>query len=437
VNLSGIPAGLHVPFRKFQPDRLAELGRLSFNGSGEVMMKVVAVVALAVGLSACAIQGPPDDEPGDGVAGDEIPGDDNSATGDDGNGSAVGDPTSTDGEPDPVESEPGPDDLGEEPPPEDPPAEDPAAEDPPQANNAGQVCYPGQDNSYTTCFPTVPKSSSFPSGYNYPSHSSASYQPPLRFLDLSGVSASTKVAPNFTVGELMQSWKGKYGVYQVHMVDKIQSIRSQTGGALHVNSGYRNPSYNSSVGGATYSRHMYGDAVDMWSSATSLNGLKTRCNNLGADYVGMYSSHIHCDWRYASKDPSFYGSADWQGGPLVHDHSDLPEHAASLALVADVWTAPADDFDEGEPYREWTAFDENGQIIEVVAAEAYIPPADAAIVEVMVGGQTMLRANADDPSNWMELPRGMVQVRLDTVAQPSDVYDDVIEDWSSLVWLDN
>ena len=391
-------------------------------------MKRLAVAALTLGLVGCAIEGPqPDDSD------DEIPGSVDGSNGASleppegpGSGEALGDPANSD----PAETEPGPD---EEPDGTDPP------EDPGPANNtASQVCYPGSDMSYTTCFPVVNKGSW--SGYDYPSHSSPSYAAPQRFVDLDAADASTKIAPNFTLGELMQAWKGQYGVYQVHMVEKLQTIRTNTGGALNINSGYRRPAYNSSVGGATYSRHMYGDAADMYSSVVSLNSLKNHCNSLGADYVGMYSSHVHCDWRYETLDPAFYGatSASWEGPvPMVrdaHDESLLPEHVASLAIEGDgLWRAEATEFDEGEPYREWTAYDADGTILEIVAMSDYVPPANASVVEVMIGGQKMLRANTSDPGNWIELPAGMVQVRLETLADRYDAQGDVIPAWASLL----
>ena len=211
------------------------------------------------------------------------------------------------------------------------------------------------------CLPVVAKDGSFGSAYNYPSHSSPSYQPPLRFLDLTQHAASTKLAPNFSLGELMQEWKGDYAVYQVHMVEKLQTLRDQTGGALNVNSGYRSPAYNGSVGGATYSRHMYGDAADMYSSVVSLNSMKTRCNNLGADYVGMYSSHIHCDWRYSTKDPAFYGAAsqmnvmapNGQDSPFeaqvrearINAAMTIPLHSAIMGIHEGAWFADATGFD--------------------------------------------------------------------------------------------
>jgi len=273
-----------------------------------------------------------------------------------------------------------------------------------------QVCYPGENQDDTTCFPTILQDASFPSGYSYPSTSSPAYAAPTRFIDLSGYGASIKLAPNFSLGELMQEWKGRYAIYEPHMVVKLQSMRDQSGGALSVNSGYRSPGYNAGVDGATYSRHMYGDAADMASSVVSLNAMKGLCEGLNADYIGMYTSHIHCDWRYTAKDPAFSNTtAPFSAAPVA------PAHDASFSAAADgTFHADITGFEEGEAYREWTAFDANGEIVEVVASQTYRPPSRARSVEVMVGGQlTISVADVSAPSMWQA--SAGARVRLETL----------------------
>jgi hypothetical protein len=201
-----------------------------------------------------------------------------------------------------------------------------------------------------------------------------------------------KLAPNFKLDELMQEYKGRYGMYQPHVVEKLQTIRTQTGGALNLNSGYRSVGYNASVGGATYSRHMWGDAIDMASSVVSLSSLRTRCQNLGADYVELYTSHVHCDWRNSTeKDPAYQGAMYFHAGD-DHDHAAVPVHTAEMIFSGTELYADATGFDEGEPLREWVAFDENGVEIERVFAETYEPAFGARSVIVEIGGQLTLEA---------------------------------------------
>lgn len=46
------------------------------------------------------------------------------------------------------------------------------------------------------------------------------------------------------------------------LIDTLVEIREYYNKSIVINSGYRCPSHNKAVGGASKSRHMYGDAVD-------------------------------------------------------------------------------------------------------------------------------------------------------------------------------
>lgn len=69
-------------------------------------------------------------------------------------------------------------------------------------------------------------------------------------------------------------------------------------GPVYLNSGYRNPTYNSDVGGAKASQHMQGTACDLWWSGYD----SRRCDEyaaiarrLGFRGVGYYNGFIHFD----------------------------------------------------------------------------------------------------------------------------------------------
>jgi hypothetical protein len=51
-----------------------------------------------------------------------------------------------------------------------------------------------------------------PSDYNYPAphQGNVNYRAPLRYLDLEAIDSTAAVAPNFTLDELAQVWKGRY-----------------------------------------------------------------------------------------------------------------------------------------------------------------------------------------------------------------------------------
>ena len=170
------------------------------------------------------------------------------------------------------------------------------------------VCYPGLNELGDTCFPLVEAGSDLGDGYAYPEPylDNPQYNPPTRYIDLRVTDHSTAVAPNFNFGEFMSVTKGPFGLFQVHAVETLQAIREASGGAITVNSGYRNVTYNEGVGGAEHSRHIYGDAVDMTSAVLSLSALVELCEDFGAGFTRLYDSHVHCDWRDDPLDTLFF-----------------------------------------------------------------------------------------------------------------------------------
>lgn len=90
------------------------------------------------------------------------------------------------------------------------------------------------------------------------------------------------------------------------LVDILCEIREHFNAPLIINSGYRCPTHNAKVGGATNSRHTKGDAVDF-----TIKGVKTKevyefCEALPyADELGLAIKHnanefkgfVHLDTR--------------------------------------------------------------------------------------------------------------------------------------------
>ena len=264
-------------------------------------------------------------------------------------------------------------------PPDLPPAGDTGGDDstggePPQDG----VCYPGQDNSWTTCLP-IHEKDPLPNGYQYADgfNGDPNYRPPIALIDLEEVSPDTWLAPNFQLVELAQLYKGRWAIVQPHAVASLQELRDQVG-AIGVNSAYRSPSYNAQIGGATYSRHMYGDGFDLDPAEVSNATLENACTSIGGMLV-EYGTHVHCDFRFDPADPMFFGAA----GELP---PQVPPMAARIEPDADgSLVVFAEGFDEGEPTRRWTAFASDGSVLAEGSGARFDPPADAATVEVLVG----------------------------------------------------
>ena len=123
----------------------------------------------------------------------------------------------------------------------------------------------------------------------------------------------------------------------------------------------------------------FGDAFDLDPVSVSLDALADTCAEHGAGYVGVYVSHIHCDWRDDPVDLDFFG----------------PERAALATVQPDLnarvyWTeagltTTADGWDEGEPLREWTAFASDGTILGEATVGVFLPPVGATRVRCTVG----------------------------------------------------
>ena len=94
------------------------------------------------------------------------------------------------------------------------------------------------------------------------------------------------------------------------LLDVLESIRAQAGGKpMTVLSGYRTPSYNTKVGGAEYSQHVYGTAADICVKGVDVNTLAkyARIAMPERGGVGIYvkQGFCHVDVREAR--------ADWTG----------------------------------------------------------------------------------------------------------------------------
>ena len=80
---------------------------------------------------------------------------------------------------------------------------------------------------------------------------------------------------------------------------QLDIVRANLGGRpIKVNSWYRPSGVNARVGGSTWSRHQYGDGVDIRSDYISSYQLYKLLNKLHLDGgLGRYTSFVHIDFR--------------------------------------------------------------------------------------------------------------------------------------------
>lgn len=84
------------------------------------------------------------------------------------------------------------------------------------------------------------------------------------------------------------------------LIDFLEEIRDHFGGKpVNINSGYRCPAHNASVGGASGSRHMEGDATDIWIEGVSPSLVYDYACEIigGCGGVGKYDTFTHIDVR--------------------------------------------------------------------------------------------------------------------------------------------
>lgn len=80
-------------------------------------------------------------------------------------------------------------------------------------------------------------------------------------------------------------------------MEVLDKLREESGGPVHVNSGFRCNKHNKREGGSARSKHTLGLAADIYSNTASLDKLAEIAESLDL-FVLRYDTFIHVDGRH-------------------------------------------------------------------------------------------------------------------------------------------
>lgn len=112
-------------------------------------------------------------------------------------------------------------------------------------------------------------------------------------------SGNKKLSENFTVKEFACKDGSDKVIIDTKLVTILQTIRDHFGKTVTITSGYRNPEYNSRIGGAKSSQHCLGTAADIVIEGVSPLEVAQYAEFLlnATGGIGLYGSFTHIDVR--------------------------------------------------------------------------------------------------------------------------------------------
>ncbi len=150
------------------------------------------------------------------------------------------------------------------------------------------------------------------------------YRAPTGFVEVTPAVENVHVSPHFTLGEFLCKQAGGYPKFLVlrqRLLLKLEALTAYLDklgiepGQIHVMSGYRTPWYNARLGNVPYSRHMWGDAADIYIEKFGSTATPPR---EGVDDY-MNSSLLAEDAKQLFREPAY---AYLQGGIGVYPATD-------------------------------------------------------------------------------------------------------------------
>jgi hypothetical protein len=137
--------------------------------------------------------------------------------------------------------------------------------------------------------------------YPKPLQGQPMYEPPVGFIEVTQANENTPLSPHFTLKQFLCKQEGGYPKYvalQPRLLLKLEAVlqavnaRGIRADSFFVMSGYRTPYYNHTLDNVPYSRHVWGDAADVFVDAKPRDGRMDDLNGDGkvnrADAAHLY-----------------------------------------------------------------------------------------------------------------------------------------------------
>ena len=119
---------------------------------------------------------------------------------------------------------------------------------------------------------------------------------------LSKAGRVSHISPHFVLMEMASKDGSDKVLYSTELMAMLEKLRDYGGFTVHINSGYRSPSYNRRIGGASKSQHTLGMAADISvrkdGKTVSSKLICCLCQTLGFKGIAYISeSAVHVDMR--------------------------------------------------------------------------------------------------------------------------------------------
>jgi uncharacterized protein YcbK (DUF882 family) len=116
----------------------------------------------------------------------------------------------------------------------------------------------------------------------------------LRF-EIDKAGRSYKVSRNFTLGELSSKDGSNIVLLHPALIIALQTIRDHVGKPIRVNSAFRSPAHNKTIGGASNSLHTLGLAADVVIDGMTPIEVASLASDMGLGGIKAYPTFTHID----------------------------------------------------------------------------------------------------------------------------------------------